>query len=273
MKNLISSYLMGGLGNQTFQIAHALSQGWKHDREVVFPSTSYTTYGRPVQFYINNFFRKLKFVDNINGFIRVHEGSWTYSEINPLEENTVFEGYFQSSKNFFEFHDKLRDIFSPPFSFVTNIFNKYPQLKEQNTLSLHIRRGDYVGLNHIHPTVGKSYIYKALETIGYYSHIFIFTDDKEWFLKNIKIENLTIVEDEKDYEQIWMMSLCSNHIISNSTFSWWGSFLNPNPSKIIIAPSIWFGISGPSIYNDIYESYWTLLNVESINGELEYKNI
>lgn len=261
---------MGGLGNQTFQIAHALSQGWKHNREVVFPSISYTTYGRPVQTYINNFFKKLKFVDDVKGFTRVHEGSWAYSEVNPLEGNTIFEGYFQSSKNFFGFHNRLKNTFSPPPDFINTIFNKYPQLKEKNTLSLHVRRGDYVGLSNFSPTISKSYIYKALETIGYYSHVFVFTDDKEWFIKNIKIKNSIIIEDEEDYEQIWMMSLCSNHIISNSTFSWWGSFLNPNLNKIIIAPSVWFGISGPSVYNDIYEPYWTLLNVESINGELEY---
>ena len=263
---------MGGLGNQTFQIAHALSQGWKHNREVIFPSNSYPLQEKNVQYYINNFFKKLKFVDNIEGFTRIHEGSWAYSDINPLEENTVFEGYFQSSKNFFGFHDRLRNIFSPPDNFIIDIFNKYPTLKENNTLSIHIRRGDYVSLSNIHPTVSKNYIYKALETIRDYSYVFIFTDDKEWVKENIKIKNSIIIEDEKDYEQIWIMSLCNNHIISNSTFSWWGSFLNPNLEKIVIAPSVWFGISGPSMYRDIYEPYWTVLNVESINGELEYIN-
>jgi hypothetical protein len=85
---------MGGLGNQLFEAAHALSQGFKHNREVVFIPRSWTPgQGRGAENYVDNVFRNLKFVDNLDGFTRVSEGPFEYSEVNPLEENTVFDGY------------------------------------------------------------------------------------------------------------------------------------------------------------------------------------
>ena len=270
MSNLISCNLMGGLGNQMFQAAHALSQGLKHNRDVVFIPRSWTPMqGRQTETYINNIFRNLKFVDSIDDFTKVSEGPWEYSEVNPNEENTVFDGYFQSGKNFLGFDDKIKELFSPSEEFVEQMYLKYPELKNPNTLSIHIRKGDYLANPEIHPTVGKTYIEKALSEIGEYSHVFVFSDDKNWVKENINLSSMTII-DEEDYNEVWLMSLCSNNIICNSTFSWWGSFLNKNLNKKIIAPSIWFGHRGPRMFNDIYESNWVVINVESKKGELEY---
>jgi hypothetical protein len=67
------------------------------------------------------------------------------------------------------------------------------------------------------------------------------------------------------------MSLCKNNILSNSSFSWWGSFLNENLNKKIIAPSVWFGPKGPKNYSDIFENNWQIINVHFENGELNVK--
>ena len=69
---------------------------------------------------------------------------------------------------------------------------------------------------------------------------------------------------------MWLMSLCKNNILSNSSFSWWASFLNKNLEKIVISPSIWFGDSGPKFYDDIFEKNWIKIKVKNKNGELIY---
>ena len=268
MSNLISCNLMGGLGNQIFQAAHAVSQGIKHNRKVVFIPQSWTPMqGRQVSNYVNNVFRNLKFINNLDGFEKVVEGPWEYTEVFPKECNTVFDGYFQSSKNFFGFDDEIKKIFSPTEEFISEMYEKYPELNKENTLSIHIRRGDCFMNPDIHPIANEVYIERALKEIGDHTHVFIFSDDKNWVKENLKFENVTYVEDE-DYREMWLMSLCKNHIIVNSTFSWWGAYLNPNPNKKIVAPSIWFGPRGPQNYKDIYESNWKIIEVKYEDGWL-----
>lgn len=268
MNNLISCNLMGGLGNQIFQAAHALAQGWKYNREVVFVPRSWTPMqGRQTENYLNNIFRNLKFVENIDGFEKVSEGPWEYIDVFPKEHNSVFDGYFQSSKNFLGFDEKIREIFQPTEDFISQMLEKHPELTKENTLSIHIRRGDCFMNPDIHPIATEKYVERALKEIGDYSHVFIFSDDKKWVKETLSFENATYVDDE-DYKELWLMSLCKNHIIVNSTFSWWGSFLNKNINKKIVAPSIWFGPRGPRNYQDIYESYWKVLEVKYENGWL-----
>lgn len=268
MSNLISCNLMGGLGNQMFQAAHAIAQGLKLNRDVVFVPHSWTPMqGRQTDNYLNNIFRNLKFVDNIDDFEKVSEGPWEYSDIFAKDHNTVFDGYFQSSKNFLGFDSEIRKIFSPNIEFIIEMSEKYPQIKQSNTLSIHVRRGDCFMNPDIHPIANEKYFERALNEIGEYSHIFVFSDDKNWVKENLKFDSVTYVEDE-DYREMWLMSLCKNHIIVNSTFSWWGTFLNPNPFKKIVAPSIWFGPRGPKNYKDIYEPNWKILEVKYENGWL-----
>jgi hypothetical protein len=120
----------------------------------------------------------------------------------------------------------------------------------------------------IHPMVTKEYVDRAMELISEYSTIFVFSDDKLWVKENFNFDNLVIVEGLEDFEEMWLMSLCQNHIISNSTFSWWGTFLNKKEDKKVVAPSIWFGPRGPQNFKDIYESYWTVLEVTYKEGFL-----
>lgn len=272
MKKIFSTAaLMGGLGNQMFQIAHATAQGLKNGVDSVFLRQAYTPMGnhQPTK-YLNNIFKKINFVDNIDIEEHLHEESWNTSNINPVWTKTIcFNGYFQSDKNFLGFNENIIDLFSPPEEFKSKIIQSFPKINENNTLSLHIRRGDYQKISNVLPIIDKTYIDECLRLFGNYSHLFIFSDDKDWVKQNLNYPNSSLVEGLDDYEEMWMISMCKNNIISNSSFSWWGSFLNTNKDKKVFTPSVWFGPGGPSPYDSVYEKEHIKVNVIYDNGYLK----
>ena len=127
-----------------------------------------------------------------------------------------------------------------------------------NSVGIHIRRGNYVAdaqVNHIHGTCDMDYYNRSIKYISgriTNPHFYIFSDEIEWAKQNFKIEfPMTYVDtnigfdgenyqDDKNYEDLRLMSQCKHNIIANSSFSWWGAWLNVNPNKIIIAPKNWF---------------------------------
>lgn len=265
-----TAFLMGGLGNQMFQIANAYAQSLKNNLDCFFRPNSQTPHqGKNTTEYIPNIFRKLNFKDELTNYQTYHETNWHYEPRNILWSNSIeFYGYYQSSKNFLTYREEIKDLFSIDEPTKKYLLEKYPELLLDNTLSIHIRKGDYKKFPEIHPTISKSYIDEALTTVGEYSHVFIFSDDKTWIEENLNFQN-SIIVDENDYVELWLMSMCKNNILSNSSFSWWGSYLNRNENKIVVAPSIWFGPKGPKIFKDIYEDDWKIINVSFSKGELK----
>lgn len=270
MENIISTaYLMGGLGNQMFQMSHALCQGWKNNIPTKFRPSSYTPMqaNQPTK-YLDNIFRNVEFTNDIHNTIRIESG-WGYTPINPSWETSVeFFGYFQSNKNFLGYDEKIKELFQPTEEFVNKVNALFPEINNEGTISLHIRRGDYTTISHVLPVIDKTYIDEALKQNGSYTTLFIFSDNVEWVKQNLSYPNQIIVTGLEDYEEMWFMSLCKNNITSNSTFSWWGGFLNQNINKKIYVPSVWFGPSGEYNWEDIYIDSWTKINVTYSNGLL-----
>jgi hypothetical protein len=268
----ITSHLMGGLGNQMFQIAKAKTEGLIHNLPVYFRLNSFIPMeGRQPINYRDNIFRNIIFKSDLNPLKRINEIQWNYNAHDyVINEPTEFYGYYQSSKNFKNYKETIRDLFLPSTEFIEKIKNKYPKIFESDSVSIHVRRGDYLGVSSILPVINKSYIDESLSTIGKYSHIFIFSNDKKWCEENLKYENSTIVYDLEDYEELWVISLCNHNIMSNSSFSWWGSYLNKNINKKILAPSVWFGPNGEKEYESIYENEWEIINTKYKNGEIVY---
>ena len=250
---MITSFLQGGLGNQMFQISNVISESRKYGMEYKFMPQAYT----PMQA-----FQPSKYANNI---FRNIDLSMTEDE---YANSLVLNGYFQSVEYFKEIGSDIKKIFSPSSDFFNKIYQSYPDLSCNGTLSIHIRRGDYLTISDILPVVDISYINKAIEMIGDYSKVFVFSDDKNWAKENFNNNNFTVVEDLEDYEELWMMSLCMNNIISNSTFSWWGSFLNRNVSKKVVAPSLWTGPKGPNM-DEIYLDSFIKVPVFYSNGFLK----
>ena len=275
MSEIISTaYLMGGLGNQMFQIAHAICQGLKNNVVSKFRPSSYTPMlGNQPTKYLDNIFRNITFTENITNTVRIESG-FHYIPINPLWETSIeFFGYFQSNKNFLGYDEQIMELFQPTEEFIEKIKKKYPEINNQKTLSLHIRRGDYLTISHVLPIIDKSYIDESIKQNGEYDTLFIFSNDKEWVKQNLSYNNQIIVSGLEDYEELWLISLCKNNIMSNSSFSWWGSFLNKNENKKTFVPNVWFGPSGESNYQDIYLDSWKQINVTYSKGKLIYSKI
>jgi hypothetical protein len=266
----LTSHLMGGLGNQMFQISKSVAEGLKNNIPVFFRTSAFIPMeGNQPTNYIENIFRNLNFDNSKIPTFRINEQTWSYYETNHIyTEPTEFYGYYQSSKNFLNFRDEIQKLFLPTEEFKVKLKNLYPKIFEKDSVSIHVRRGDYLTISNILPVIDKSYIDKSLKEIGNYSNVFIFSNDKEWVKENLNYENSTVVDGLEDYEELWSISLCNHNIMSNSSFSWWGSYLNLNENKKVFVPNIWFGPKGEKNYQVIYENKWIKINVKYENGKL-----
>ncbi|MFN3679026.1 alpha-1,2-fucosyltransferase [Thermosynechococcus sp.] len=175
-----------------------------------------------------------------------------WAQIHSIPNTAYLQGYWQSEKYFSEIADILRE----DFKFRQPLSETNAQWAEKithcNSISLHIRRGDYV-LNpttyKVHSVCDLDYYYRAIEYMTSLIDdpvFFVFSDEIEWAKLNLRVpypiyyvENNTAQE---SYNDMRLMSLCRHHIIANSTFSWWGAWLNPFREKIVIAPQQWFRI-------------------------------
>lgn len=156
-------------------------------------------------------------------------------------KDMLLDGYFQSYKYFCR--EEVLKWFKCPTEIEKRIELKWGgYLLNYQCVSLHVRRGDYLSLPERFPFVGKSYLKKAINSLNDKKTVFIVTsDDIEWCKLNIKGPNIYYSEGEDEYFDLYLASKCHHNILSNSTFSWWGAYLNQNPDKRVIVPQRWYG--------------------------------
>jgi Glycosyl transferase family 11 len=160
------------------------------------------------------------------------------------------EGYWQSEKYFIEIAESLRQDFSlreRPDSANEDVAAR---ISCANAVSLHVRRGDYVTNAHTasyHGICSLEYYAAAIDFVAGRvadPHFFVFSDDLPWAYENLRLAYpSTLVDCNGPDKGVWDMALmkqCKHHIIANSSFSWWGAWLNPNPNKVVVAPLKWF---------------------------------
>jgi hypothetical protein len=260
---------MGGLGNQMFQISKSIAEGLKNNIPVFFRTSAFIPMeGNQPTNYIENIFRNLNFDNSKIPTHRINEQTWSYYETNhDYKEPTEFYGYYQSSKNFLDYKKEIRDLFLPTEEFKSKLKKLYPKIFNPNSISIHVRRGDYLGISEILPVIDKSYFDYCIKDFKN-SDIFIFSNDKEWVKSNLNYNNSVVVEGLEDYEELWAISLCNHNIMSNSSFSWWGSYLNLNGNKKVYVPSVWFGPKGEKNYQSIYENDWKKIDVSFLDEKL-----
>ena len=255
---MIISRIMGGLGNQMFQYAFGRTLSLKYNMNLLLETSFYSNQqGNGVirSFELN------KFNDlNLNTNITFIEGTLYQLEENTppnvklIKNNTyLLNGYWQNELYFNEYEDIIKNDFAP----TEKTFNKLITiLDSDNVVSLHVRRTDFLKTNGHNQVQELSYYEKAIEEIGIYDKIFVFSDDLQWCKDNLKFNNMFFIEGLSNIEDLWLMSLCKNNIIANSSFSWWGAWLNKNETKKVIAPSKWFKEEINYLSNDIICKKW-----------------
>jgi hypothetical protein len=253
---MVTCSLMGGLGNYMFQIATTLSVSIDNSIEYFFNINSVSKAHNHINTYTQNIFRKVKFVEHVLPIENVYaEPFFHYNKIS-YKNNLLLQGYFQSEKYFKHNTEKIVDLFEIDVSSKKYIEDKYGTLLKNNTCSLHVRRGDYLGLPDFHPSCDIDYYKQAMDFFDDDTLFLISSDDILWCKKNLIKKNIIYLENNIDYLDLWIMSLCKNNIIANSTFSWWSAWLNQNESKKVIAPIKWFGKSLPLNTEDLIPKEW-----------------
>ena len=260
---MIVTKLQGGLANQLFQWAYGKSLSEKYNTPLYLDLNLYTDkhIGDTRRDYsLIKFpnFSNSPLTDKsllIGKGLRTLRDNFIFSDINYDDNlNYYLDGYWQSEKYFKEFESVIKEELKPNQTILDKL-NKTPNI-DKNVVSMHIRRTDYVSSNGFHPVQSIEYYQKALDIISDYDYIFVFSDDIKWCKENLKFENMVFMEGFDDVEDLWLMSMCKNNIIANSSFSWWGSWLNSNPDKKVIAPSNWFGERANLNTSDIIPSEW-----------------
>ena len=285
---MITVRLKGGLGNQMFQYATGLAIASMRGQELKLDATGYddprvinSDTPRKYGMCAFNLSGGIAAIDEVSKarnpygifskalrFFNQKVLKKYYADYNPgffRKSNKYIEGYFQSEKNFADVKEKVIREFTLKKEFVSDVFlaekNKIDKIK---SVSVHIRRGDYVSdpkTNSTHGVCSKEYYERAMGLIRskIESPIFsFFSDDIEWVKKEFgEHSDFRYVSSPnlKEYEELILMSLCAHNIIANSSFSWWGAYLNQNPNKIVIAPKKWVNIESNPHPNIILE-WW-----------------
>lgn len=275
---MIVSNLIGGLGNQMFQYAagralslqlqqdyylditdlqrYQLHQGYQLER--IFAGEFKVAADESVRAILGYqgtpFFRKIlirkpfKYLRSRSYVVQPVFGYW--NQFDQLGGDIYLHGYWQSEKYFKKYLDVIRRDFA--FKETLSAANQCVrhQIMNTNAVSLHIRRGDYVtnvSANKMHGVCPLEYYQQAVDEIlnrVRNPFFYIFSNDPTWVKKNLRLgaEHTCIDHNhgEESYNDMRLMSICKHHIIANSSFSWWGAWLNVNPEKIVIAPRQWF---------------------------------
>lgn len=294
---MISINLMGGLGNQLFQIFATISYAIRHRHKFIFAYTETVPTNRIT--YWNNFLLSLKIFttanlihrvsnNDINNMQTYDERVFEYNEIPAKPTDQIFKlyGYFQSYKYFEKEQNQIYSLIRLD-KHKESIRNEVSHLLNGPTvISMHFRLGDYKQLQGMHPVMPPVYFRDALSKIIEMGNIsnarVIYFNEKEdneivhGFINyldshfknngNCQIEFVKVDDNIPDWKQMLIMSCCHHNIIANSSFSWWGAYLNSNTDKIVCYPSLWFGelmhaIHGHKDTADLFPPNWTKIQM------------
>jgi len=247
----IINILSGGLGNMMFQLAAAYALAKKYNHTLLLnPNHVGTLHKAPME-YKDSIFKNIEVPSKPLEFYKISEESFNYKPLESLNENIILDGYFQSYKYFNDYQNEIKDLFS---------FEVDSTYDPKEKVSVHIRRGNYTQLSQHHYNLSISYYLNAIEKFPDHNFL-VFSDDIKWCKEQFLGSKFTFVEETTDVEDLYLMSQCEHNITANSTFSWWGAFLNQNPNKTVIHPDKWFGPVNSNISTkDLFPKDWICMN-------------
>jgi hypothetical protein len=291
---MIISKISHGLGNQLFQYAIARKISLQKHTSLyldlryyhhVYASDTFRSFrlnhfnvdykvfdDAPVLIYLSKLTKLFPNRSFSPFFKLIREGNDGFNG-QALKENALFvylSGFWQSEKYFKDIEETLQNeltLRTKP----SELYTKYLDLigNETNAVSLHIRRGDYVNNSQFKDQfgfLGLDYYKRAVDMFNQEvagPRFFIFSDDLEWVKENLTfVSNLTFVDchgENSDIEELMLMRACHHHIIANSSFSWWGAWLNKRKDKKVVAPKKWFNNMPGLNTDDLIPSNWIRL--------------
>jgi len=282
---MITCNLMGGLGNQIFQIFATISYAIKSQNQFKFLNLETLGTGTTTLRYTfwKTFFSNLKpfLISELPRVDIIKEKGFTYDVLpikKMIDKDVMIYGYFQSYKYFKDDYDIICRIISIR-KLKTNLqekLNLQHIYNFENTISMHFRIGDYKKIQDFHPLTTYNYYERSLNHIKstYIDHNF----DVIYFCEDVDIDDVLIIINKlihnfpnynftrgdnslADWEQMLFMSLCHHNIIANSSFSWWAAYFNSCGDKIVCYPSVWFGQSANIDTKDLCPSEWNKIEV------------
>ncbi len=292
---MIVSNIIGGLGNQMFQYAAGRALALEKGAQLVLDISDFAGYNLHQGFELKRLFHCPAAIDS--GSEVDHLLGWRgnrlvrrillrpgFSALRPkrfivephfhfwpgfeqLGDTCYLTGYWQSDKYFRKYGAVIREDFRFLPQFNAANASIATEMAKVESVSLHVRRGDYAS----NP---KNLVTHGLCSLDYYKCavkylagflstpvFFIFSDDISWVRNNLDIQFPVVYIDHNsgtdNYNDMRLMSLCQHNVIANSSFSWWGAWLNENPGKIVVAPKKWFAVDRDS--SDIFPEGWVLL--------------
>ena len=294
-RRMIVVRITGGLGNQMFQYACGRALAARKDVRLCFDLSAYRSYrlhGYGLSGFRGEVLEGPWYLTTVSRFsaaarrlglsparyFRLLDMCWVDEggDLRYLPQRLDFsgsaylDGYWQCARYFEDCEMRIRDDFRlvPPLAELLRERCEAFCIGQRPTVSLHVRRGDYVtdqSANAVHGTLGDDYYRTAVDylvtRLGHDFRLLVFSDDSAWAKENIRIFADTVyVDADALFPQVDMhlMASCDHHIIANSSFSWWGAWLNPSCAKMVVAPARWFR-SDDHCADDICPPSWVRL--------------
>lgn len=251
--------LVGGLGNQMFQIAAAYAYCKRQGLRLVIAADTGGIPKRPV--YWDSFLTNCKrYIGSASPGPLWREPSFSYTEI--LRGASVLQGYFQSSRYFADSSADIRELFTPSEAVRDAVRTKYSYLLSHHPyVIIHVRRGDYFDKGSEHHGILTPAYYRKAMALFPDAFFLVFSDDPTWCRAQPWLSGTTIMDEPDECVALHFMSQFGHYILSNSSFSWWAAWLSTANKKKVVVPDTWFGPSGPTRWEDVYEPDWIRLPI------------